>query len=421
MIFKKLFLWLSILTLFATAVPVYATEPLEELEYTTSDLENELSGLNDELANLNSELSSIMSQIQVTAENLETTKSELAIAKGKEEVQYEAMTLRIQYMYENGNTSIMEMLLSSGSIAEFLNHTEYYTSIMEYDRGILNELIAVREDISEREQELLDAQAHLADLQESLNQKEELLSEKIANTSEDLSQYTAQLEAAREEIRKAEEAAKEEVEPIIPEEPAEPEVLGEPAEPETPEVKEELDEPNEPETPEVEMESEEPDEPETPEVEEESDEPDEPETPEVEDETDKPADPETPNESEEPEDSAESVLDSASDLELFAALLECEAGTSDYEALLAVASVVVNRMNSSYYPDTVRGVIFQSGQFPPATNGKVERVLSRGVTNLCVTAAQDALAGKNNVGDCLQFRAASSGHVGLVIGDNVFF
>lgn len=111
----------------------------------------------------------------------------------------------------------------------------------------------------------------------------------------------------------------------------------------------------------------------------------------------------------------------AGDLEIFAALIECEAGSTNYEWMLAVASVVVNRMNSSYYPNTLRGVIYQSGQFPPATNGLVDKVLKRGIKNSCKQAAEDALAGKNNVGSCLSFRASSSGHAGKVIGSNVFF
>ena len=108
-------------------------------------------------------------------------------------------------------------------------------------------------------------------------------------------------------------------------------------------------------------------------------------------------------------------------MELFAALIECEAGSTNYDGMLAVASVVVNRMNSSYYPNTLRGVIYQSGQFPPAHNGLVDAKLKRGVKDSCLQAAKDALAGKNNVGDCLSFRAASSGHAGTIIGDNVFF
>lgn len=112
---------------------------------------------------------------------------------------------------------------------------------------------------------------------------------------------------------------------------------------------------------------------------------------------------------------------SANDVTLLAALIECEAGSTHYEGMLAVGSVVVNRMKSSYYPDTLRGVIYQSGQFPPATNGLVDKVLRRGIKNSCKQAATDALAGKNNVGKCLSFRASSSGHAGTVIGSNVFF
>ena len=116
-----------------------------------------------------------------------------------------------------------------------------------------------------------------------------------------------------------------------------------------------------------------------------------------------------------------SIEATASDVELLAALIECEAGSKNYEGMLAVGSVVVNRMKSRHYPDTLRGVIYQSGQFTPAHDGKLQRVLERGVKDSCVVAAQDALNGKNNVGDCVSFRAASSGRPGTIIGDNVFF
>lgn len=127
----------------------------------------------------------------------------------------------------------------------------------------------------------------------------------------------------------------------------------------------------------------------------------------------------TPKPETEKKDPVDNVT--VSDVELLAALIECEAGSTHYEGMLAVGSVVVNRMRSSYYPDTLRGVIYQSGQFPPATNGLVDNVLKRGIKNSCKQAAEDALAGKNNVGDCLSFRASSSGHAGTIIGSNVFF
>jgi len=78
-------------------------------------------------------------------------------------------------------------------------------------------------------------------------------------------------------------------------------------------------------------------------------------------------------------------------------------------------------MKHANYPNTVYGVIYQSGQFPPATSGKMDKILERGTKELCETAARDALNGKTNVEDCISFRAASSGYVGTIIGDNVFF
>ena len=109
------------------------------------------------------------------------------------------------------------------------------------------------------------------------------------------------------------------------------------------------------------------------------------------------------------------------DVILLAAIIECEAGYRDYDALLAVGAVIVNRMKHRNYPDTVYGVIYQSGQFPPATNGKMDKILARGTKDLCETAARDALNGKTNVEDCISFRAASSGRPGVIIGDHVFF
>ena len=111
----------------------------------------------------------------------------------------------------------------------------------------------------------------------------------------------------------------------------------------------------------------------------------------------------------------------ADDVTLLAALIECEAGSTNYEGMLAVGSVVVNRMKHYKFPNTLRGVVYHVGQFPPAHDGKVDRVLARGVKASCVKAATDALNGKNNVGSCLYFRSASSGRPGIVIGGNVFF
>ena len=78
------------------------------------------------------------------------------------------------------------------------------------------------------------------------------------------------------------------------------------------------------------------------------------------------------------------------DLVLFAAILECEAGSSGYDGLLAVATVIMNRVESPRYPNTLKGVIYQSGQFSPTWNGSLNRVLERGPSSLCYQVARDA-------------------------------
>ncbi len=112
----------------------------------------------------------------------------------------------------------------------------------------------------------------------------------------------------------------------------------------------------------------------------------------------------------------------ATDVELLAALIYCEAGGEPYEAQLAVGACVMNRMKHRHYPDTLRGVIFQKNQFTPAQSGKVARILiAKKTTASCIKAAKAALAGEDNTNGCRSFRLASTGRKGLVIGKIVFF
>ena len=104
--------------------------------------------------------------------------------------------------------------------------------------------------------------------------------------------------------------------------------------------------------------------------------------------------------------------------ELLASLIFCEAGNQPYEGQVAVGAVVMNRIKSSSYPDTMEEVIYQSGQFSPAMSGWLDRVrANQGYTEAALQAAEDALAGSNPIGDCLYF---SVGGYGTQIGDHLF-
>lgn len=106
---------------------------------------------------------------------------------------------------------------------------------------------------------------------------------------------------------------------------------------------------------------------------------------------------------------------------LLAALIQCEAGGETYEGQVAVGAVVMNRVRSAAYPDTIHAVIYASGQFTPARTGKLNRVLESGkIKQSCIDAANEAISGVSNVGDRTHFRR-NNGRDGLVIGHHVFY
>ena len=110
-----------------------------------------------------------------------------------------------------------------------------------------------------------------------------------------------------------------------------------------------------------------------------------------------------------------------SDRELLACLIYCEAGNQPYIGQVAVGSVVVNRMRSAAFPNTMVGVIYQKRQFSPVASGRLATRLSLGATESCYRAADEAMAGVQPVGNCLFFRTVIPQIKGTVIGGHVFY
>ena len=113
------------------------------------------------------------------------------------------------------------------------------------------------------------------------------------------------------------------------------------------------------------------------------------------------------------------VSASYDDVTLLGALIQCEAGSEPYEGQIAVGAVVMNRLRAGY-AGSISGVIYQSGQFTPASSGALASVLASGVSGSCMSAAQEAINGADNVGGATSFRRAGSAQ-GIVIGNHVFF
>ena len=104
--------------------------------------------------------------------------------------------------------------------------------------------------------------------------------------------------------------------------------------------------------------------------------------------------------------------------ELMASIIYCEAGNQPYEGQVAVGAVIMNRVKSGSYPDSIEAVIYQSGQFGPVATGWLNRVRSsKGYSQTALQAAVDALNGSNPIGNCLYFDQGGSG---MKIGAHYF-
>lgn len=343
----------------------------EDLRKKQKDLENDLSEMNQNKAKLGNELSSKAKALTTLVKEIDKTRNELDLAKAREIGQYEMMKKRIQYMYEASSGNFFTSLLESKSMTDLLNRAEFFSTVSQYDREMLEKLQTIHKEIKQKEADLLAKQSEMEKQQKQLTANYNQLISMITSTSTKIEDYKAQIAAAEEAKKAAEEAKKENENSMNSNDSSD--------------STENTEKPSKPE--------EKPSKPE-----------EKPSKPE-----EKPSKPQKPS--------------SNTELALFAAILECEAGSTNYDGLLAVATVIMNRKESPKYPNTITGVIYQKGQFSPTWSGKLDKILQRGAKPLCYTVAKDALNGKRHsaVKNCYQFRASWTGHSGTVIGGNVFF
>lgn len=115
------------------------------------------------------------------------------------------------------------------------------------------------------------------------------------------------------------------------------------------------------------------------------------------------------------------IAASTDDVTLLAALIQAEGGNQPYEGQLGVGAVVMNRVRSGSYPNSIQAVISAPGQFGPAATGQVASIMAAGPKASCMQAAQAAINGETTVGTATHFRNVKSGYSGIVIGNHVFW
>lgn len=335
-----------------------AEQQVDDISDYKANLEGDLGELNGQLSDIVASINSLESQLTEKQAEIDDVQAELEEATARSNQQYEDMKTRIQFMYENSNTSVWELLFESESLTDFLNRTEYVADINSYDRDKLDEYQKLQEEIADKKTALEEEQANLVAMQEEMQQKKSSVNSLITTTEQNISNADSQLADAQANV----DEISDKLEQMIAYE----------KELEIKKAKEDA------------------------------------------------ARLAAIKAQEQENTSNVSYVPQDSDAYLLGAIIQCEADGESYDGKLAVGSVVLNRVKSSYFPNTVAGVIYQSGQFSPVTSGRLAYRLEAGVNSTCLQAAQDVLNGNITV-SCLYFCANNGIISGTVIGNHVFY
>ena len=349
---------------------------LQQQEEEKGNLEGQKATAEERLANLKAQYKSIASDLAALEkkqaekeQEIEQKTKELEEAIATQEKQYEDMKKRIQYMYEKPEESLFELLLKSGSIAEILNRVDNTMKIQEYDRKQLEEYTKAAEEIDLQKQELEAAKAELESLIKEAEAQQAKVSALQKETSASITSYLNQIAAAEEEIGNTEAA-------IEAKSKALQELYAKAQAEEAAERRRQAEE------------------------------------------AAKRLQEALANGSIKPEDSGivygELNLTQA-ELDMLTAMIYCESRGEPYEGQLAVGYVIMNRVRSTKFPNSLEAVLRQYKQFEPAGSGRFDIVLtaywedipgviSESEWNSCQKAALVCVNSDSNVGESLFFR-----------------
>lgn len=332
-------------------------DQLEGLKGVSSELKQELGNLNDQLTQIVNNLAELERQIAEKEQQIADTQAALEEAKETENWQYECMVMRARAMYEMREESHINALISEGNFSEVLNAADYYSRIARYDQEKMEEYTDNRKLIEEHEARLQAEHIELENLKVQVEEEKSKVSGLISQTSTSISRYADQISDAEKRALEYEQEIKQKEENI--------EALKKKLEAELAMSRA------------------------------------------------------AANASW--RDISEVSFDE-NDRYVLANLIYCEAGAEPYDGKVAVGSVVINRVLSSKYPDTVLGVIYQNGQFSPVGSGRLALALEAGrATADCYRAADEAMSGITNVGNCVYFRTPIEGLEGIQIGGHIFY
>ncbi len=226
---KKLCSLVLAAVILATGVPASATSiksiqnekaknesELKNIQSKISGIESQKSALSSEVSSLNDDLTDTLLNIQVLESDLadkeveiEQAQKDYEAAKATEEQQYDSMKKRIQYLYETGQESYVEMLLTSESVADLVNKVDYAEELQEYDRRLLDEYKAAKQAVIDLQAQLEEEKQELLEMEEQLKEEKANLESVIAQKRSQIADFDSQLSAAKAKVSEYQKKIKE--------------------------------------------------------------------------------------------------------------------------------------------------------------------------------------------------------------------
>ncbi len=204
----------AVVTSSLIVTPVMAAPSTESIEQEKAAAQSEAASLKSQLTEVVTQINQIEADLTEKGEQIIQTTADLAEAEETEKQQYEDMKLRIKYMYEQGNGSAVEALVTSEDFSDLVNKAEYVQNVHDYDREKLAEYVATKEQVAELKTSLEEEQKDLEEKEAQFTEKQESLNTMISSKEAEIADLDAELqeiaaEAARqqEEERRAQEAA----------------------------------------------------------------------------------------------------------------------------------------------------------------------------------------------------------------------
>ena len=170
-------------------------EKIQELESKKGESETYLADLNTQLDDLRSSLEKLQNDYDAKQEELTQLQSDLEDAKADEAQQYEAMKLRIRYMYENSASNYMNLLFESGSISDFLNQAENISQMSKYDRDMLDTYRETKEAIQTKEKQVAQEKEEIVALQQESADKQAAVEELVEATYQQIREYQEDIQS----------------------------------------------------------------------------------------------------------------------------------------------------------------------------------------------------------------------------------